>query len=81
MDPATGALKATKPAPKRWGTAEPVLFKVPEGENRGRIASDIREKVEGMYKGEHDQKEAKAEAEAELVKEAMVFANNVGVNA
>lgn len=65
------------PMPARSGT-EPILFNVPGETFTGPIATSIRDKVEGLYKGEADQKKAKAEEEVELVKEAMEFARNVG---
>ena len=67
------------PVPRRYGI-EPILFKVPEEDNKGEIATTIRDKVAGMYKSEADAKQAKTEAEAELVKEAMEFAGHVGVH-
>lgn len=80
-DPKTGwtpdQAKLMAPMPARSGT-EPILFKVPEGTSTGPIATSIRDKVDGMYGAEEAKKKAKAEAEVELVKEAMDFARNVG---
>lgn len=80
-DPATGwtknQAKLMAPMPARAGT-EPILFKVPESASAGPIATSIRDKVDDMYKSEEDKKKAKAEADVEVVKEAMDFARNVG---